>query len=246
MTGTGHSALHSCGVRRNKRSGLTHIKHIEQNRLGTVLRHLRQPGAPVTVTVTVTRRPGPAAAPVPAWPSGPPWQWLRVSHCRARDDPRAAPRARDSADSATVLVTPGSDRRPAAAAAGTERAAGAWAGLPSPGLGPGARPGLVARPRPGHNSVQDRGIIGPIQPGRATPPRWVSVSPAPPALSPRHFASPLPSLASSLPGACVRGRVRECRRLRACADAGACVQATADGRKSVRACVRSAYGPAAV
>ena len=53
MTGTGHSALHSRGVRRNKRSDLTHIKHIEQNRLGTlgtVLRHLRQPGAPVTVS----------------------------------------------------------------------------------------------------------------------------------------------------------------------------------------------------
>jgi hypothetical protein len=31
MTGTGHSAHHSCGVRRNKSSGLTHIKHIEQN-----------------------------------------------------------------------------------------------------------------------------------------------------------------------------------------------------------------------
>ncbi len=52
MTGTGHSALRSCqcGVGRNIRSGRTHIKHIEQNRLGIVLRHLRQPGAPVTVS----------------------------------------------------------------------------------------------------------------------------------------------------------------------------------------------------
>lgn len=181
----------------------------------------------VTVTVTVTRRPGPAAPPVPAWPSGPPWQWLRVSHCRARDDPRAAPRARDSADSATVLVTPGSDRRPAAAAAGTERAAGAWAGLPSPGLGPGARPGLVARPRPGHNSVQDRGIIGPIQPGRATPPRWVSVSPAPPLPPPLCLPVilPLPCLPSPQVS-----RERACAV--ACASAGDCVLA----RMRVRAC----------
>jgi hypothetical protein len=44
------SLYHALIPRGETRSGLRHIKHTEQNRLGTVLRHLRQPGAPVTVS----------------------------------------------------------------------------------------------------------------------------------------------------------------------------------------------------